>query len=98
VQCFGTQWSLAKQGIAFVEVDLSELPGQVAEFKERGLGSAPVVTVRAADGSTQEWCGLRPDRIKALVATGARPRSPRPAPVAAAADIGEPAVRAGMVI
>lgn len=99
VQCFGTQWGLAKQGIAFVEVDLSELPDQIAAFKARGLRSAPVVTVRAADGSTQEWSGLRPDKIKALPSTGARSRSPRPAPAsAAAADIEEPAVRAGMVI
>lgn len=97
-QCFATQWLLAKQGIAFVEVDLSDLPGQVAAFKERGLRSAPVVTVRAADGSVQEWSGLRPDKIKAL-ASRAQDRNPHPAPPVAVAGEGvEPAVRAGMVI
>jgi len=99
VQCSATQWVLAKQGIAFVEVDLSEHPGQVEAFKERGLRSAPVVTVRGVDGNTQEWSGFRPDKINALTSTGARSRSPRPVPAPeAAAEAVEPAVRTGMVI
>lgn len=64
VQCDATTRALARHGVAYREVAIETLPdAEVERFKERGLRSAPIVSV-----GDEAWSGFRPDRIKALAA------------------------------
>lgn len=63
VQCNATKRALAKAGLSYSEVDLTEDAEALEAVKALGYQSAPVVF---ADGD--HWAGFRPDKIKALAA------------------------------
>ena len=72
-QCVTTMRALDSAGIEFTEaagIDLPEKADLLAEFKERGLASAPIVVVKVwtdDKGYDQyEWAGFRPDNISKL--------------------------------
>lgn len=72
-QCVTTMRALETAGIEFTEaegVDLPENANLLAEFKARGLASAPIVVVKrwTSDKSyeQEEWAGFRPDKISEL--------------------------------
>jgi glutaredoxin len=81
--CALTQQKLEDAGIPFEVVDLSTRPGLVQQFIDDGLASAPII--ETPDG--RRTSGFRPDRIKAIIASGsataARPSTPAPAPATA---------------
>jgi glutaredoxin-like protein NrdH len=62
-QCDRTKKLLAREGIAYETVDLTQEPELAAEFKAAGLLQAPIVVV-GNDG--RRWSGFRPDLIKEL--------------------------------
>lgn len=64
VQCNATKRALAKAGLAYREVDLTQDAEALETVKAMGYQSAPVVF---AEGD--HWSGFRPDKIKALTAT-----------------------------
>ncbi|MFC0674021.1 glutaredoxin-like protein NrdH [Brachybacterium hainanense] len=66
VQCDATKRALNKAGIAYDVVDITEDAEALAHVKSLGYVQAPVV-ITGAD----HWSGFRPDKIKALVASGA---------------------------
>lgn len=61
VQCNATYKALAKQGIEYNLVDITESPEAREYVMALGYLQAPVVV--AGD---EHWSGFRPDRIKAL--------------------------------
>lgn len=61
VQCMMTKKQFDKLGIEYTEVDLTEHPEKVAEFKEQGLMAAPIVTT-----DTKVWSGFKPGKIQSL--------------------------------
>ncbi|AWE41466.1 MULTISPECIES: glutaredoxin-like protein NrdH [unclassified Actinobaculum] len=61
VQCNATKRALAKAGLAYDEVDLTQDAAALDTVKALGYQQAPVVF---ADGD--HWAGFRPDKIKAL--------------------------------
>lgn len=61
VQCRQTKKVLEREGIIFTEVDLTEHPDKVAEFKEMGHMSAPIVTT-----DTKIWSGFKLGKIMSL--------------------------------
>ena len=63
VQCNATKRALAKAGLAYREVDLTQDAEALETVKAMGYQSAPVVF---AEGD--HWSGFRPDKIKALPA------------------------------
>ena len=63
VQCNATKRALAKAGLAYREVDLTQDAEALETVKAMGYQSAPVVF---AGG--EHWSGFRPDKIKALTA------------------------------
>ena len=63
VQCNATKRALAKAGLAYREVDLTQDAEALETVKAMGYQAAPVVF---AGG--EHWSGFRPDRIKAAVA------------------------------
>ena len=63
VQCNATKRALAKAGLAYREVDLTQDAEALETVKAMGYQSAPVVF---AEGD--HWSGFRPDKIKALTA------------------------------
>lgn len=67
VQCDATKRELRKRGLEFLELDLTDNPAQLAEFKAAGHLSAPVVVHTDGD-TTTIWAGFRPDKIAALAA------------------------------
>jgi hypothetical protein len=48
-------------GIIYQEVNLEDNPAKVAEFKERGLMAAPIVTT-----DIKEWSGFKLGKIESL--------------------------------
>lgn len=66
VQCDATYRSLNKHGLEYTVVDISTDAEALESVKALGYQQAPVVF---ADGD--HWSGFRPDKIKALVASGA---------------------------
>lgn len=69
VQCTATYRWLDKHGLDYEVIDLATDPAAFAAVRALGHLSAPVVIVRAADGSTEDhWSGFRPDRIDDLAA------------------------------
>jgi glutaredoxin-like protein NrdH len=60
-QCEMTKKMLTREGVEFDVVDLSEHPEKVAEFKEQGLLSAPIVTT-----DVKVWSGFKPAKIQSL--------------------------------
>lgn len=63
VQCNATKRALAKAGLAYREVDLTQDAEALETVKAMGYQAAPVVF---AGG--EHWSGFRPDKIKALTA------------------------------
>ena len=63
VQCNATKRALAKAGLAYREVDLTQDAEALETVKAMGYQSAPVVF---AEGD--HWSGFRPDKITALTA------------------------------
>lgn len=63
VQCTATKRALAKAGLSYSEVDLTQDAEALEAVKALGYQSAPVVF---ADGD--HWAGFRPDKIKAIAA------------------------------
>jgi len=61
VQCQMTKKQFDKLGIEYTEVDLTEHPEKVAEFKEQGLLAAPIVTT-----DIKVWSGFKPGKIASL--------------------------------
>ena len=61
VQCMSTKRQLQKYNIEFTEVSLETVPEKLAEFKEAGYVSAPIVTT-----DTKIWSGFRLEKIKNL--------------------------------
>ena len=61
VQCMSTKKQFDKLGIRYDELALEQHPDRLAEFKDAGHLTAPIVQV---DGTT--WSGLRFDKIQAL--------------------------------
>lgn len=61
VQCDATERALAKAGIAYTVVDVTEDAAALAKIKALGYAQAPVVIT-----NEDHWSGFRPDRIKAL--------------------------------
>jgi len=59
VQCDATKRRLAKRGLAWTEVDITDEPDAYDYVVELGAKSAPVVVLD--DGTT--WSGHRPDLI-----------------------------------
>lgn len=68
VQCNATKRALAKAGLAYREVDLTQDAEALETVKAMGYQSAPVVF---AEGD--HWSGFRPDKIKALTAAAREP-------------------------
>ncbi|QWY81862.1 NrdH-like glutaredoxin [Microbacterium phage Honk] len=70
VQCKLTKRKLDELGLSYEVADLSapELADKLADFKARGLLSAPIVVAdaRHLDGDLAEWSGYRPDLLEAL--------------------------------
>lgn len=66
VQCDATKRALTKAGVGYSVVDITEDAEALAKVKALGYMQAPVVI---ADGD--HWAGFRPDKIKALAASGA---------------------------
>ncbi|UNX55019.1 glutaredoxin-like protein NrdH [Georgenia sp. TF02-10] len=66
VQCDATYRALAKQGLAYEVVDITEDAEALESVKALGYQQAPVVF---AGGD--HWSGFRPDKIKALAAQAA---------------------------
>ncbi len=63
VQCDATKRALAKAGLDYHEVDLTDdLDARDYVLNTLGHSSAPVVEIDGDD----HWSGFRPDRIKAL--------------------------------
>ena len=63
VQCNATKRALAKAGLAYREVDLTQDAEALETVKAMGYQAAPVVF---AGG--EHWSGFRPDKIMALTA------------------------------
>ncbi len=71
VQCDATKRELTKRAVPHKVVDVTEDAAALERVKELGYRQAPVVTVTdKAQGQTVHWGGFRPDKIKALSATG----------------------------
>lgn len=70
VQCDATKRALNKAGIAYDVVDITEDAEALAKVKALGYVQAPVVMT-----TEDHWAGFRPDKIKALAASGAAVRS-----------------------
>ena len=68
VQCKYTFKQLADNGIEHVAVDVStpEHADEFARIKASGDTTMPQVHVQFADGTTDDWKGFVPDKIKAL--------------------------------
>ena len=63
VQCDATYRALAKHGLDYEVVDISQDPEALQTVKVLGYQQAPVVF---ANGD--HWSGFRPDKVKALAA------------------------------
>ena len=61
VQCMMTAKEFDKLGIQYEKIDLTNEPDKLAEFKEMGYLSAPIVTT-----DTKIWSGFRLDKIRGL--------------------------------
>lgn len=61
VQCMMTKKQFDKLGIVYTEVDLSERPDKLAEFKELGYLAAPIITT-----DTKIWSGFKLNKIHSL--------------------------------
>lgn len=61
VQCMMTAKEFDKLGIEYTKVDLTAYPEKLAEFKEMGYLSAPIVTT-----DKKIWSGFRLDKIRGL--------------------------------
>lgn len=70
VQCNATKRALAKAGLEYQEVDLTEDAEALEAVKALGYQSAPVVF---ADGD--HWSGFRPDKIKSLAVVAAEAKA-----------------------
>ena len=67
VQCVGTKRALDKAGIPYKAVAIEDQPAEwLQAHKDNGLMTAPIVEVSHADGTTEAWSGLRPDKISEL--------------------------------
>ena len=64
-QCDATYRAMARGGIEYDVVDLTQDAAAFAMVKELGYQQAPVVVV--GDGA-EHWAGFRPDKVKALAA------------------------------
>ncbi len=62
VQCRQTKVVLQREGIVFTEVDLTEHPDKLEEFKAKGFVAAPIVTT-----DTKTWSGFKLNKIMSLV-------------------------------
>lgn len=62
-QCDWTKRGLNKHGIQYSEVDITQDADALAQIKNEGFASAPVVFA-----GTEKWSGFRPDKIKELAA------------------------------
>ena len=63
VQCDATYRALAKHGLDYEVVDISQDPEALQTVKAFGYQQAPVVFAQG-----DHWSGFRPDKIKALAA------------------------------
>lgn len=64
--CWATKRQLDQEGIEYTPVSLLEVTEtQLDEWRAQGLFEAPIVVT-----PTETWSGYRPDKIKALTATG----------------------------
>lgn len=63
VQCRMTMKELDRNGVAYEAISLEEHPEVISELKQKGFGSAPVVSF-----NDQMWAGFQPDKIKVAVA------------------------------
>ncbi|WP_369289739.1 glutaredoxin domain-containing protein [Actinomyces urogenitalis] len=75
--CALTERSLARKGVSFEVVDLDKRPDLVAELRQQGLATLPII--QTPDG--HRTAGFRPDRIKAIIAmatTTSPAQAPRP--------------------
>ena len=61
VQCMSTKRQFDKYGIEYTEIPLDTVPEKLAEFKEAGYLTAPIVTT-----DTKIWSGFRLEKIKNL--------------------------------
>ena len=61
VQCRMTKQLLERERIEFTELDLTEHPDKLEEFKAQGFTAAPIVTT-----DKKIWSGFRIDNIKSL--------------------------------
>jgi glutaredoxin-like protein NrdH len=61
VQCDMTKKQFDKLGVDYTVVDLTSVPDKVAEFKELGYLSAPIVTT-----DTKVWAGFKLAKIQSL--------------------------------
>lgn len=61
VQCMSTKRQFDKLGIEYSEVDLTEHPEKLDEFKALGFTAAPIVTT-----DTKIWSGFRLSKIQSL--------------------------------
>ncbi|NCD19728.1 MAG: glutaredoxin-like protein NrdH [Actinobacteria bacterium] len=66
VQCDATYRALAKHGLAYTAIDITQDPEALQTVKALGYQQAPVVF---AGGD--HWSGFRPDRIKAVARAAA---------------------------
>ena len=68
VQCDATKRALNKAGLPYDVIDITEDADALEAVKALGYVQAPVV-VTGGD----HWSGFRPDKVKALAGTSARP-------------------------
>lgn len=61
VQCRQTKVVLQREGIIFTEVDLTEHPDKLEEFKQQGFTAAPIVTT-----DIKTWSGFKLNKIMSL--------------------------------
>ena len=61
VQCDMTKRTLDRFGVDYTVVNLEDVPDKVAEFRQQGHLSAPIVTT-----DTKVWSGFRLNKIQSL--------------------------------
>lgn len=62
MQCTMTKKALEKNGIAYQDVDITEVPAALAYVEELGYAQVPVIV--ASDEN--HWSGFQPQKISAL--------------------------------
>lgn len=61
IQCKMTLSLMRAVGLTPVVINLNDVPNLIKQFRVEGMLQAPIVI-----SDDDQWCGFRPDKIKAL--------------------------------